>query len=531
MKPSVLQKTAHFTVLMMMLSFVLPVLAYAGTGFKDLTYKNGTVTGTVYSDVYSSSVTPSVYFYDPSGNYLGVTTATYTVYDGVYNYGFTLNNVSTFDYVQVYGPKGTGFNVADSVYQSVYLTTDPGNSGGGGGCCAGGGGSPSTGSESIQVGADGSVNADTLKSSFEKYDTVTLNLSGDSVSIPAKALESFASDTDKLLKVTNANGTYNIPLHVLKLSDLAAKVAVTVSELTVKITIAKADTATSSAVDAAAKQLGGSVLAQPVDFNIVGVGKDGKTAAPDFGSHYLSRVLPLSGSKNLSRATGVLYNPATGKLSFVPTLFTDKQATLKRNGSSLYAVIQLDKSFADISGHWAQPYVELLANKLVVDGVTDTSFQPERSITRAEFAALVVRALGLEPSGSAGSFQDVAASDWFAGVVGTAAAAKLIDGYEDGTFRPNATINREELAAMVVRALAYAKAKPDVTPTEQAALLAKFKDSGTIVWAQHELAVAIYAGIIDGMTSDTLGARQDATRAQSAAMLKRLLVKANFINE
>ncbi len=151
MKPSVLQKTAHFTVLMMMLSFVLPVLAYAGTGFKDLTYKNGTVTGTVYSDVYSSSVTPSVYFYDPSGNYLGVTTATYTVYDGVYNYGFTLNNVSTFDYVQVYGPKGTGFNVADSVYQSVYLTTDPGNSGGGGGCCAGGGGSPSTGSESIQV--------------------------------------------------------------------------------------------------------------------------------------------------------------------------------------------------------------------------------------------------------------------------------------------------------------------------------------------------------------------------------------------
>ncbi|CAG7659120.1 hypothetical protein PAECIP111802_07389 [Paenibacillus allorhizosphaerae] len=360
-----------------------------------------------------------------------------------------------------------------------------------------------------------------------------MTLNGDFVLIPAKALVNFVTNPKKMLKIVNNNGTYNLPLNVLKLDDLAAKLNVTVDELIIKASISKADDATAAAVNAAASAVGGTVASTIVDFSITGLGKEDNKVAVDFGSNYISRVLPMSKAVNPGQATAVLFDPTTKKLSFVPALFSDKEAVIKRNGSSIYAVIETSKTFGDIKGHWAQNYITLLANKLVVDGVTDTTFEPERNITRAEFAALVVRSLGLNTNVSNATyaqFKDVASDQWYASVVGAAANAKLIDGYEDGTFKPNATINREELAAMVVRALNYAGAKPAVTSEEQAQLLAKFKDSNSIVWAKEEVATAIKAGIVDGMTDDTLGARSTATRAQSATMLKRLLTTANFIN-
>ncbi|WP_281889405.1 S-layer homology domain-containing protein [Paenibacillus sp. YYML68] len=528
MKRPAVSKIAQLTAIILVMSMVVPVMALAA-GFKDLVYKNGTVTGTVYSSVYSPAVTPSVYVYDASGKQLGVTTATYSVYSNVYEYLFSLNGLGSHSYIRVLGPTGEGFNVADSVYSTVYQSYDSDDSSDSG-CCWGGGGTPSS-SDTISVGSGGSVSADQLKSSFEKYDIVTLDISDDTVLIPASALESFVTSSSKVLRIMNDNGTYNIPLKSLKLKELGEQLDTSISELKLKATIRQATEMEAEGVADAAKQLGAEVLVKPVDFELAAVGKEDKTTSVDFGNHYVSRVLPLAEEANKAQTTGVLYDPSTKKLSFVPTLFSGKEALLKRNGNSMYAIIKLNKSFSDIGGHWSEATIKLLANKLVVDGVTATTFEPERSITRAEFAALVVRALGLTTSsGSSSSFKDVAASDWHAGVVAAAVKAKLVEGYEDGTFRPNATIKREELAAMVVRALDYAGAKPDVTASRQAALLAKYKDASSIVWAKQELATAIEAGVVDGMTDSTLGARMDATRAQSATMLQRLLVKASFIN-
>ncbi|WP_269868478.1 S-layer homology domain-containing protein [Paenibacillus caseinilyticus] len=373
------------------------------------------------------------------------------------------------------------------------------------------------------------MNADQLKSSLNQYDTVTINITGEFALIPAKALVGFTSSNKKVI-VKSTNGSYVLPVKVLDLKGLASQLSVTTDELNVKVTVAKASQAIADSVAASAKALGGEVVSGAVDFNVAGVGKNNATAPVNLGSNYVSRYIPLSASVDASSTTGVLIDTATNKLSFVPTVFSSTYADLKRNGNSVYAVIKLDKSFGDISGHWAQNNIELLANKLVVDGVTDTTFEPERSITRAEFAALVVRSLGLQTMTGSSSFSDVKSGDWFSGTVNSAVYAKIIDGYEDGTFRPNATINREELAAMVVRALNYAGAKPAVTASEQSTLLAKFSDSDEIVWAEAEVATAIKSGIVDGLTDDTLGARDTATRAQAATMLKRLLTTAKFIN-
>ncbi|MCZ8517503.1 S-layer homology domain-containing protein [Paenibacillus filicis] len=531
MKPAVMRKTAQVTAVMLIISILLPVLAFAATsGFvtdPKPVYKNGRVTGSVYSDVYAD-VYSQVYFYSPDGSQVSTTQAVYSsVYNGVYTYTFDRDAIgSGYPYLRMkFEPLMNGAVYA-SVYETVYRTpTDSGNGGSGGG---GGGGGGWSASESISVNSDGSVNADQLDKSLNQYDEVTLTLSGDAALLPAKALKNYTGNTKKLLKIKNSNGQYNLPLSVLKLDDLAGKVSTTVDDLIVKVSIAKASQSISDSVYAAAQALGGSVASNIIDFNIVGLGKDNKTAALDLGNNYLSRILPTNKSVDASKATAILYNETTKKLSFVPAIFSSSDATIKRNGSSVYAVIEMNKSFTDISGHWAEGYIKLLANKLVVDGATDTLFQPERGITRAEFAALVVRSLGLDTSSTSTSFKDVSSSDWFAGVVGAAVNAKIIDGYEDNTFKPNNQINREELAAMVVRALNYAGAAPAANGTSS---LAKFKDANSIVWAKNEIAVAVDAGIIDGMTNDTIGPRQTATRAQSATMLKRLLVKANFINE
>lgn len=538
MKPAVMRKTAQVTALMLVISILLPVLAFAASGFRDTPlYKGGTVSGSVYSDVYS--VNSRVYVYDPNGNLIGSTpvgTATYSVYNGVYDYSFSLASIgSGYSYVRLYGPVGDsvyGGSITDSVYRTVYRTnTDDGGGGYYGGGGGGGGGGSTSASENISITSDGTVNAIQLENSLEQYDVVTLTLSGESVMIPAEGIMDFTGNQLKIVKVTNAHGTYTIPVSVLNLSSLAGKVNVPVEDLMIKVTIAPASTEATSGVSTAATALGGQLASAVVDFSIVGVGADNATAAPDLGNHYLSRTLPLTGTVNAGQATGVLYNETTGQISFVPSTFSGSEAVLKRNGSSVYAVVQTNKTFADISGHWAEGYIKLLANKLVVDGVTDTSFQPERGITRAEFAALVVRSLGLSTTGSTSAFNDVSGSDWFSGVVAAAVSANIIQGYEDGTFRPNVQINREELSAMVVRALTYAGAAPATNAEQQATLLAKFNDVSSINWAKNEIAVAINAGIIDGLTDTTIGPRETATRAQSATMLKRLLTRANFINE
>ncbi|WP_028547325.1 S-layer homology domain-containing protein [Paenibacillus sp. UNC451MF] len=530
MKPAVFKKTAQVTVLMMLISALLPVLAFAATGFKDLTYRNGTVSGSVYSDVYT--VNAQVYLYDPNGNYLGTaTSATYSTYaDGLYTYNFSASNVpSNHSYLNLLE------KVTDSVYATVYNSNSGGSGGSGGSHGGGGGGGYIPSGPSITVPSDGSIDANTLKTALTNNDVVELALSGDIALIPAKALVDFVGDKNKALKITNSKGTYTLPLYVLNLSDLATKLSINTDDMFIKVGISAASDTNVSDIKAAAEALGATVASDSVDFTLVALGSDAdKTQAIDLGNNYISRTIPFAKAVDSSKATAVVFDPSSKKLSFVPALFSSSdsssEAVIKRNSNSIYAVIELNKSFADSKGHWAQSYIDLLSNKLVIDGVTDTTFEPERNITRAEFAALVVRALGLDQNTGASSFKDVSSTDWFSSVVATAVNAKIIDGYEDNTFRPNQPINREELAAMVVRALSYAGAKPDVSSDRQAELLAKFNDANQIVWAKQELAEAIEAGIVDGMTDTTIAPTKQATRAQSAAMLKRLLTKSNFIN-
>lgn len=192
---------------------------------------------------------------------------------------------------------------------------------------------------------------------------------------------------------------------------------------------------------------------------------------------------------------------------------------------SKYGVMAYSRTFADIKDHWASGDIELMASRHVVKGVSADIFQPDGHVTRAQFAALLQRALMLpEVSPLKPTFGDVEVGAWYYKAVEAAAQASLVLGYDDGTFRPEEKISRAEMATMIVRALKFGGKPVTLSTQEVGDLLARFKDAGEIqTWAKENAAIAIKAGIVRGRTDTSFVPKGTATRAEGVTMLKRLL--------
>src|SRR5690606_9940634 len=104
-------------------------------------------------------------------------------------------------------------------------------------------------------------------------------------------------------------------------------------------------------------------------------------------------------------------------LTYVGGKVSDGQITGDVYSSGKYVVLEFDKSFEDVpTSHWAASTIKQMAAKLIAKGVNDTEFAPQQSITRAELATLIVRALGIEEKGTS-QFADVEAGSWYAPAV------------------------------------------------------------------------------------------------------------------
>lgn len=214
---------------------------------------------------------------------------------------------------------------------------------------------------------------------------------------------------------------------------------------------------------------------------------------------------------------------ANGTISF-PTLHLSKYAVF--SSSSKDPPRQAVKvSFTDMAGHWAASDIERMVRLGLVAGVSPTEFAPDRTITRAEFAALLVRALGLEAGGRfSPRFDDVPSAKWYCGVVNAAAAAGLISGYSAVAFGPDDAVTREQIAVMIARGLAY-KGK-GITLGQDAVefRLAGFNDRLEISpWAQKAVAEAMQLSIVRGRSTDAFAPGSGATRAEAAVMILRML--------
>ncbi|MCZ8523409.1 MULTISPECIES: S-layer homology domain-containing protein [Paenibacillus] len=221
------------------------------------------------------------------------------------------------------------------------------------------------------------------------------------------------------------------------------------------------------------------------------------------------------------------YDPADAKWAFVwnQQRVSGSRAAIEAASSGTYAVMAYADPFGDTTGHWASTDIGWMARRLLVSGAAPGAFHPDRPVTRAEFAALLVRALDLKPIAAPGyqGFSDVPEDAWYAADVRTAAEAGLLQGVADHRFAPDAWITREQMAVLIWRANLYLReAARQQEATAEA--LQQFKDQGSISsWAEAAAAAAMEAGLIQGTAADTFEPQGSATRAQAAVMIKRLL--------
>ena len=157
-------------------------------------------------------------------------------------------------------------------------------------------------------------------------------------------------------------------------------------------------------------------------------------------------------------------------------------------------------TFTDDDGNIHEPNIEAIAAAGITNGCNppvNDHFCPDRDVTRAEMAAFLIRAMGLEGFllPYQGTFSDVAAGQWYTGYVETLAAQGVTIGYTDGTYRPNAIVSRAEMAVFLARAFVSNAIPPAV---------GVFADVPTTAWYADQ-AEKIYAdGITLGCTTTPL---------------------------
>ncbi len=353
--------------------------------------------------------------------------------------------------------------------------------------------------------------------------------------VPAAVLKK-AQEKGMLMGINSAIGYYTLPLNSLDLNKIASELGEKPEELNLQIYIFKA---TDEDKNKLAAHIRGDqkMPADPVGFRVeITASGDKKATYNSFGKTYVEREIPLTGDFNAGQAIGVVWHETQGQFQPLPTRFETRDgqniAVILNRTNSLYTVLQSNKTFTDIQDNWAKEDIELLANKMLISGKTATTYAPGSNITRAEFAALLVRALGLEEGKlKEGRFKDVTASDWYAGSVAAATQENIIGGYEGNLFKPGNNITRQEMAAMIMRAARVVGKEDTLLAEVQARQLAQFKDQSEIAsWAAQDVALAVKAGIITGMAGGDFSPQTNADRAQSAAILKRFLTYVNFIS-
>lgn len=328
--------------------------------------------------------------------------------------------------------------------------------------------------------------------------------------------------------------SYSLPADILAwLADEYASLDLEgEGKLTVTMSPVAGDTL--AAMRERAQASGFSLTGAPVSFELTLDTGGSAAKIESFGKHFVTRAFAVEGDIDPRHASVVVYDPVTGQFRTVPALFETKDgiaiATARSATNSIYAVAIADRTFADISNHWAKDDIALMASKQLVQGDSADVFAPDRGVTRAEFAALLVRALGLSPTADGASkFADVKANAWYAASVATAARFGLVTGGTDGAFRPEARITREEMAVMLSRALALSTGR---SATASSGVEKRFGSDAARIseWARGAVAEVAERGLMQGRSPNAFAPRAETTRAEAAVVLKRLLQSVGFMN-
>lgn len=200
-----------------------------------------------------------------------------------------------------------------------------------------------------------------------------------------------------------------------------------------------------------------------------------------------------------------------------------------------------NQSFKDIQGHWAQKYIEVLAARQIVQGISEEEFLPDETISRAEFVTMLVKEIDRGESQVyaeyRGYFKDVPEEEWYSLYIERAKEIGLISGTKADRFKPENMLTREEAITILMRVYEMTKKEKGLTLGNWSNIsflsderVAQKQTAAVDIqeiseWAKLEILKGLEAGIIRGYPDGTIKPQQTLTRAEASVLLVILFEK------
>ncbi|MCM3784603.1 S-layer homology domain-containing protein [Neobacillus mesonae] len=217
--------------------------------------------------------------------------------------------------------------------------------------------------------------------------------------------------------------------------------------------------------------------------------------------------------------TGVYRLEAPGA-EYILSKWKGQTVYFELDKAGLIGIMEYHAQFVDMQSHWAEETVAKMAAKHVVKGTAASRFTPNASVSRADFAVMAMRSLGIESEALSSSFEDVSEDAYYADAVIAAEQSGIMQG-NDGRFRPEDQITREEAAVVLMRL--FEQMELPVSGTTGRGSFSDLNQASS--WAQEAIRTAEGEGLISGRTDGSFDPHQSVTRAEAAQLVYNLLQK------
>lgn len=384
--------------------------------------------------------------------------------------------------------------------------------------------------EVIEKGTQGKNNVIQVPVLDLSSDITRVQLTGDIV----KKLEKHAFK----VAVIRGNVEYVIPAEEFTISEVAQSLSVPekdLQDIKIEVKITTLSQLMVSQFNKVAQSNGSELLFPPTAFEVVAktMNSNGTTQEVEINKfrNYVERIMEVPANVDPMKVTTGIVFSADGTYSHVPTELVLKNgewfARLSSLTNSTYALIYNPMTVKSVEKHWSKNAVNEMASRLVV--FNPETFNPEKEITRSEFAEYLVRALGLYKQGLKmdNVFNDLDETSDRATSILIANEYGLVTGYSDGTFKPDSFITREEAMVMYHRAMKVSKLF--VTNDGRYEM---FTDFDTVsIYAREAVKEVLSARIFNGSPNYLLSPSNKLTHAEAIQAINNLLVSAKLINK
>ena len=399
-------------------------------------------------------------------------------------------------------------------------------------------GSPEPGMGSSAANQDALAKAAAGKTSPVQLGSTALAGGGRAAELPLDAFLAYA-EAMPLGTIALQAGSSSISIPASAAAKLAAmRGKADTAGAVIRIVLGTADQQALAAMKARASALNGAAFSGTAAWSLSM--EQGRRSLPLTGEIGYVDVEFLAGSGSKPGPSAGLLRTGDGAVRAVPASFAKgKDGTIVRIrtlGAGSFGTAALpSKAFRDTAGSWAAADIERLSAAGILNGISAERYAPAQAVSRADFAALISRALGLDllAGGAADgrSWKDGKPNYGWTAAADAVRSAGIMQGDLDGSFRPGASVTRQEMAVMLNRAILFAASgKPRTSAPAPQASVFTFTDAAKISpWAEDAITALTARGMLRGRPDGAFQPQAPVTRAEAAALLARLLLEAGLL--